>query len=53
MLMASFPTIRLKIYAGFLLFGVTLVAVFLYHGDGTSMVQLLLASICFQAETVE
>lgn len=35
--MVSTPTIRLKVCAGFLLFGVALVVVSLYHSDGTSV----------------
>lgn len=35
--MISTLTIRLEVYAGFLLFDVPLVAVLLYHSDGTSM----------------
>lgn len=35
--MVSTPTIRLEVYARFLLFGVPLVVVSLYHSDGTSV----------------
>lgn len=51
--MISTPNIRLEVYAGFLLFGVPLVAVLLCHGDGISMACPALAHLCFQAETAQ